>query len=329
MWWLLISAVAWGAKIDKAIYPRQWVSGRAIDRIEVIGVRGTLKLTGARLHGGNYRLKVGHTRTRRAEDWNLSVERRGHTLVLEVSNAAYGREWRRLMRQDQWPEFDIDLEGPSVPATVSWREGSLNYKNWQAPLETSFLNGDVWIHGGSGNYVLQAVNSRIRVDHFKGSMDIKGEQGQVELFAQSGRLNVSWLQGLLTLIDVQSEANLDAHAAEVRIRGSSGLWQVKSSSGPVTVTDFSGRLRGTGGATRWVVRGRAHGELELVNASGPVQVDWKSAAKVFLTSSKGVIKSPFVTHDRDGRKVAEGRKGSRPLGQVFVRTETGDITFKY
>lgn len=332
MWFIscLLTSLAWAAvpsKNDKALYPPQRISGRGIERIEIIGVRGKLHLTGTQARG--FRLKVGHTKSRRSDDWNLLVERREHTLFLEVASSAYGSEWRKLMRQQQYPEFDIELEGPSLPTVVSWREGSLSYTSWKAPLETSFTSGDVHINGGSGHHVLKTGKSRVLVRHFKGELELRGERGQVDLLDLEGRLRLNWLSGPLTLTDVRSQTQIESSEALVRIHGGRGEWALRTEGGRVSLNEFGGHFKGQGRTTHWNVRGRLKSDIELINASGPVQVDWGSTARVFLTSASGAIFSPYDIQDRDGRRVAEGRKGTKPLGQVFVRTETGDITFKY
>jgi hypothetical protein len=327
MWLLLCTAaLAWGAKNEKAIYPPQKLNAQGIERIEITGVRGTLHLTGT--HAKNFRLKVGHTK-KRSEDWNLSVERRGHTLVFEVSNIAFGREWKKMVRQDQWPEFDIDLEGPALPTVVSWREGSLRFDHWHADIETAFLNGDVKVEGGDHQFVLQSVNAHVSARHFKGTMDIKGERGQVDLFAIAGQLHMNWLEGPINLWDVRAQTQVETQTADVRVHGGRGEWSVRSRAGSVNIRDFAGQMKAQGEDAHWQVRGRDRAEIELESRRGPVHVDWKSASRVFLTSDRGAISSPYTLQDRDGRRVAEGRTGGRAAGQVFVRTETGDITFKY
>ena len=319
------SAGGTGAKVT---YPPQRLSSAGVERIEITGVRGSLHLVGSTVPG--FRLKVGHTKShQRADDWNLLVERRGTTLFLEVASTAYGKEWRRLLRQQNFPEFDISLEGPALPTRVSWQEGSLYFRDWQAPLETSLATGDIRLQGGSARQVLNSGRSRILVRHFNGDLEINGESGQVDLFQVQGALSLNWLRGPLTLTDVNAQTRLETADGLVHIVGGSGDWLLKALAGSVSLNEFGGHIRGQGQSTHWNVRGHSKCEIELVNAAGSVDVDWKSTAKVFLTSISGVITSPYDVQDRDGHRVASGRKGTKPLAQVFVRTETGDITFKY
>jgi hypothetical protein len=279
-------------------------------------------------------VKVRHSDSRRSADWNLSIERRGSTLVLEVSNPGLGKEWRRLIRREQWPEFDIDLEGPPLPTVVSWRQGDLTYADWAADLETSFLGGKVRIRGGSGNHRLQAINSSIDARDFHGSLSLKGGHGPVSLSGLRGALHLNWLQGVITARDVRGEVDLDAGDSEVRIDGGGGSWKISAGAGRIKVAGFQGRMRAIGRSTAWDLSGRAKSDIEVINGSGPVRVKWPAMNRVFLTSHHGRIRSPYQVEDRDGRRVAERRasKGKRarpPLGQVFVRTESGDISFTY
>jgi hypothetical protein len=129
---LIFSAsFAFGAKYT---YPEQKLSANGIEKIEISGVKGAVKLVGR--PGKVYRLKVRHSRGKKFEDWSLAIDRRESILVLEVSSAVYGAQWRKHVRQDQWPEFDVELSGPSVPATISWKEGQLEYSKWSNDLES-------------------------------------------------------------------------------------------------------------------------------------------------------------------------------------------------
>ncbi|MBX3022533.1 MAG: hypothetical protein KF799_12745 [Bdellovibrionales bacterium] len=326
MWTLLsLSLLTWAA--DKAIYPPQKIKASGIERIEITGVRGSLHLTGSKQRA--FSLRVKHSK-KRSDDWSLLVERRGSTLVLEVASAAYGREWSKQIRREDWPEFDITLIGPARPTVVSWREGSLEYENWGADLDTSFLSGAVKIQGGRGKYRLQAVNSDLTVNRFNGELSLNGEGGDVELRRFKGNLNMEWLKGQFVCTECEGKMRIEARDMGALLKEAKGEWDVRVPAGKVEILNLSGNLKGYGQSSTWSLKGGSRrGELEIVTESGPVNLKWPGPARVFLTSDSGSIHSPYGVEDRDGRRVAEGKRGSLPLGQVFVRTASGAIVFTH
>ena len=81
---------------------------------------------------------------------------------------------------------------------------------------------------------------------------------------------------------------------------------------------------------KWDIWASAPADLNVTTLSGPVGINWKEGgAKVFLTSTRGPINFPpgkfLKVGDREGRKVVEGVKTAKSMGQVFIRTESGSI----
>lgn len=323
--WIMLLAFQVFASADKAHYPPQRLSARGITRVEIAGVRGKLHLIGR--PGPAYRLTVSHSKIR-FDDWNLLVERRGHTLVLEVSNSAYGKEWRRQIKRDRWPEFDIELEGPPVPSVIGWRDGDLAFERWNAGVEAAFLDGSLQIANGRGDYRVQAVNADVRVTRFRGDLKLRGERGDVGFSNIKGSLTLSWLHGNVVADDVDAKAQVEGVHLQTRVTSSRGDWDLRQTRGQAAFRDFGGKLRGRGAGTQWNVLGRSGADVQLVSGAGAVEVKVPSAAKVFLTSLTGPIASPITVEDRDGQRVAERLRSGLARGRVFVSTESGPIRFK-
>src|SRR5665213_3067525 len=133
-----------GASAEKESYHVQKNSIKSVTDIKIVGVKGHLKMRGIP-HARSLSLFVQHSKGRKYDDWHLSVERRGNTIFLEVFNVAYGKQWKNQVREELWPEFDIEMNGASLPVVVGWREGNLEFSNWTASLEVSFLKGDAKI----------------------------------------------------------------------------------------------------------------------------------------------------------------------------------------
>jgi DUF4097 and DUF4098 domain-containing protein YvlB len=323
---IFAAASAFGAKHT---YPEQKFSSNGVQKIEISGVKGEVKVSGRA--GKAYRLKVKHSRGKKYEDWSLAVDRRGEVLVLEVSSAVYGAQWRKHVRQDQWPEFDVELSGPPVPLIVSWKQGQLHYSKWSADIESSHLKGDLTIEEGVGNYDLHTGMGDVQVAKLAGELKVQGESGNVTIDQVTGAVTLNWLSGNVKLKTVMGGGKLDLNESKLTVDACRGEWSIQLARGQAEIEGCSGKLMAEGQSTAWRLRKNQDLETEIKSGEGPVAVEWNSGgAKVFLTSNQGVIEGPKVQSklDSEGRKVAEFTVGKKPFSAVFVRTESGPILFK-
>lgn len=309
----LISSTVLGASVtwaDKFTYPPQKLSARGVTEVRVSGVRGKFVLKGN--HSKSYKIRVSHSKNKRFDDWSLSVDRQGGALVLEVFNVALGGQWKHSVRAEFYPEFDIEIEGPAVPATIAWREGSLSVSDWSADMEAAYLTGSFDIRRFKGQLKLQAGEGNIRISQADGHIMLKGEKGRVELSHVRAAVDLNWLQGTLRGEDLSGRLVLDLANGNAQLHG------------------ISGKLKVSGENSEWTLQARAPADLEVVTEAGPVNLRWLGGARAFLTSASGVIAvpKPFSVELRDGLKVAQFSKDKTPRGQVFVRTQSGAITWQ-
>lgn len=305
--WSPPSKVGGTAKIS---YPPQTISAKGVERLKIVGVKGRLRLTST--NKKTYKIKVTHSKGKQSEDWSLSLDRQGPVLALEVFNVALGAQWRNLVREEAWPEFDLEIEGPSVPAVISWREGDLRLARWQSDIEAAFLKGQFRSDHMKGQLKLQAVEAQIQIRSFQGELSLKGENGRVELNDVNGTVDINWLRG-----------NLSAH----RIAGKIHLeWP----SGSASLKQLNGTLKANGSSTNWQISALAPSELEVSSQSGTVDLKWRGGAKVFLSTSGGTFKvaKGWTVENRDKGTVVETTIGNSPRGSIFVRTQEGNISWQ-
>jgi len=298
-------------RADKFTYPANKLSAAGIQEVKVSGVKGRLRLTGG--NSKYFVIKITHSKGKHFEDWHLSIDRQGGALVLEVFNVAYGPQWRTLVREELWPEFDIEIEGPSRPAVLSWREGELEIINWKSGVEAAFLNGRFKARGMRGDLHLQAVDSAVNISDHVGRLVLKGEKGRVEMAGIQGRVEFNWLQGTL-------------HAQNLK-----GPAVFEMPSGNVVLRNMQGKLVAKGISSNWDIGASAANDLEVVTDSGPVRIRWNGGgAKIFLSSAKGSIRvpKPLLVESREGAKVVEATQAKTPRGLVFVRTQSGAIVWQ-
>ncbi len=313
---------------QKTSYPAHRMSAEGIKEIRVSGVKGklVLKAREAKL----YTIKVNHTKGKKGEDWHLSVERQRDALVIEVFSTEYGREWRNQVRRESWPEFDIELEGPSQPATLAWREGAIEVANWKSALEVSFLKGPFTAAGMRAALKVQAVDSDVRVRDHRGALDIKGENGSVEIRGVEGATKFHWVQGRVLFDRTSGEIEIDQTGGDLRVRGGSGVLNAKMASGKAEVESFKGKIKAEGDS-RWSLTAAAPSEVEVLGKTNDVTMKWRSGGvKLFLSTAKGKIEAPasMPVEVRGGIRVVEVDIEPKPKGQVFLRTDTGKIVWR-
>lgn len=295
---------------DKFAYPPQRISSQGITSLKISGVKGRLVIHEKPTK--YYRIRVTHSKDKKYEDWNLSADRVHDALVLEVFNVAAGKQWQKMVKQDHWPEFDIELEGPGVPAVVAWREGNVDINGWSKSLELSFLNGKVDVARTKGPLKLETVDAQVKVRQHQGDLDLRGQNGSVELSNMNGKANVAWLDGNFKADGLRGSYNLD--------------WN----SGALSLRNVDATLRGTSGSAEWDLRAKAPSNINVNTVSGGVKMNWeKGGAAYFLSSSPGKLRAKMgcKVQARNGGEVCEGQKPGKPRGEVFVQSKTGLISW--
>ncbi len=312
----------------KHIYPEQRLSSKGIREIRVSGIKGQLQFRGSK-RDSNFKLHVQHSSHPDFEDWQLMLERRGHVLHLEVLSLQHGSKWREQLSEDKWPEFDVEIEGPSLPAVVSWREGTLEFNRWDANLEISLTKGQVRLAGGHGDLRLHGSKVDINLSSRHGQIMLRGETGKVQLQSIEGDIDINWLQGQLGLTDCRGQVSLDVRSASLEVQGGSGDLRVALQKGIGRVRDFAGDVRVSGERANWKLKARAPSELHATSTSGPIELEWEGGARVFLTTTKGKVtasKNSYLhSAQREGRRIYAGQKDGTLKGEVFVRTQSGPI----
>lgn len=304
---LLISTATYA---DKFAYPPQRISSQGIYSIKISGVKGRLVIHEKPTKF--YRIRVTHSKDKKYEDWNLSADRVHDALVLEVFNVAAGKQWQKMVKQDHWPEFDIELEGPGVPAVVAWREGAVDINGWSKSLELSFLNGKVDVARTKGPLKLETVDAHVKVRQHQGDLDLRGQNGSVELNSMNGKTRVAWLDGNFKGDGLKGTYNLD--------------W----TSGALALRNVDAVIKGTSGSADWDVRAKAPSDINVNTASGGVKMNWeKGGATYFLSTGKGKlkVKLPCKVQSPNAADVCEGQKPGKPRGEVFVQSKTGLISW--
>lgn len=319
-----------GIKPTFHVYPVQRISVTGIKDIQIVGVKGQVSLRGRKTR--SLALKVKHSAAQKFEDWQLSVDRRDDTLYLEVINLVYGKAWRQQVKADLWPEFDIELEGPSLPTRVSWREGDLRFDQWNSSLDIGFLKGQVEVTGGQGSVTVEPLEANVKVSNRVGAVKVHGESGNLDFSNIRGALQVNWLKGKVAANRCTGSVQIESNEGSVHVRGGRGRLSVNLAEGNADIREFSGTILAKGEESSWKLKARAPTDISVSSQSGGVDVDWRGGARVFLTTTDGqLLKNPPLymrEQEDDGHRALSGTKLGKARGEVFVRTRSGAIFWR-
>jgi hypothetical protein len=309
--WIIALLFNCAVYAEKFAYPPQKISSKGITSIKISGVKGRLILKERATKF--YRIKVTHSKDKKFEDWNLSADRVHDALVLEVFNVSAGKQWEKIVQQDRWPEFDIELEGPSVPALIGWREGKIEIIGWNKSVELSFLNGSVITDRTRGPLKLEAVDAQVKIKNHRGELELRGERGAVEIGRMNGQARIIWIDGTLKAESLQGEYDMD--------------WQ----NGKVTIRNLNAKIKGKSTAADWNLKARSPSEVDIHTESGSAQLRWMAGGvHYFLSSAPGKVmaKSGCRVAARNGFDVCEGKHPGNPMGEVFVQSKSGTIRWQ-
>lgn len=309
--WITALLFSCAVYAEKFAYPPQKISSKGISSLKISGVKGRLILKERATKF--YRIKVTHSKGKAFEDWNLSADRLHDALVLEVFNVSAGKQWEKIVKQDRWPEFDIELEGPGVPALIAWREGKIEIEGWSKAVELSFLNGSVNTNRTRGPLKFEAVEAQVKIKNHQGELNLRGERGAVEIGRMNGKARIIWIDGTFKAESLKGE------------------YDVEWPRGKIVVRDLNAKIKGKSTTAGWDLRARSPSEVDVRTVSGDVRLRWPAGGvHYFLSSAPGKLKagSGCKANVEDGLEVCEGKHPGRPMGEVFAQSKSGVIQWQ-
>lgn len=328
MWILIAALLGMQAMAQNRFQPIQ-IAAKKGDTIRISGVMGNLQL----IHEPrrkNLSIQVDQRNTRTQGDWNLSMERMGQEIQIEVFSVGNMNQWKKDLDKEQWPRYDIVIRGPSLPVLASWRQGFVQVVGWQDKIDLSLLNGKLSVKETSAELIIQGARLDFDLTKHQGKVRFVADKGEIKLESCQGEMDLQLMEGRARLIDFQGQLSWNSERAKFSSLRGGGDWQLISQKGPVEISQFKGELKGQGEKALWKVQAAETSEVDIRSASGPVKVHWKKgAAKAFLSSQSGYISAPRSTKvrkDLNGVSSWLSQWGEGQLGQIFVKTQTGSIS---
>jgi hypothetical protein len=127
--------------------------------------------------------------------------------------------------------------------------------------------------------------------------------------------------------------HLESKEGRLDVQGGRGDLRVALNQGRGEIRDFRGAVVASGDETAWKLRLAAPSDVNVISSSGDVAMDWSGGAKIFLTTTSGdLLKSspefPYLhALENGGHRALTGLKSGKMRGEVFVRTQSGAISW--
>jgi hypothetical protein len=300
-----------------------------IERIKVIGLRGSVKLM-AQPDAAQAVVKIAHHKGS-SEEWHESVRRDGTTLVIEIQAPVGHSSWT-AQEQKNWPQYDIEIQAHAVPSEIYWRSGETTVTGWRAAVTMTQQAGKMVVHGGEGEshltlqegkLSLSERHGRTFIDCFNVDLNLQNIEGDVQLDNFAGKSQLTELNGQL---------QLRAGSGALTLNHAHGSLEYRVEKGALTVGDFTGPVRGTSETANVHVAVEDPVDVRLKAQDGHLTVGLPqgSGANVNIETKEGELILPRTINVKRGEndRVAMGDIPGSGHGSIYIRTETASVHVK-
>lgn len=306
------------------------VASFAVDLIVKDGDQILVRGPAAQVH---YTVIPGATALKVVSPVGWTLERREQVLAIEDRDMNSRAEVRDAIKLSAAKSKVVEISGPSLPAEIHLREGSVNLtKNTrevrvllqQGKVVAHQLSGGLRVSGRKVELSLTDLTGRLDVDIYQGAVTIKGHQGdgKIELF--SGNLISENENGTLSFLNQNGNS---------KIQKFTGTLHLELDKGSFNALGLQGRVEGKTGDASSVLQIATESDVNLTSASGRVSVQLppSSGASLNLLTQGGDIAVPAELHvvRAATEKSVKGKlKGDGGRNQVIVRSTDGSIVVK-
>ncbi|MBV2169021.1 MAG: hypothetical protein KUL82_09955, partial [Bdellovibrio sp.] len=153
--------------------------------------------------------------------------------IIEVRMNEYGgkKSWLNVLSHASSQVKKIEIWGPSIPAEIQLRGGTVTVQKWSKDLKVSVTQGRVNALNGAGSlqvYVqkgdvtIQDHNGKVETDSYNGSMTLRNIQGDVDASLFAGQLQIEKVRGFLSLAPQQSNGKINQGSGTIQFENGKG-----------------------------------------------------------------------------------------------------------
>jgi hypothetical protein len=263
----------------------------------------------------------------------FSIEKKGNVIEIKMREFDGKKAWLAALTQPTKFMKKIEIMGPSLPAEVNLRGGSVTAVKWTKELKVNMIQGKVSTQNGVGS---------LQVSLQKGELNISSQNGKVTTDMYNGRSTIKDIQGdldatlfagALQLENVRGFISTSTQQASGKILESSGTLQFESGKGSLSIQKFQGRMEGQVQDGSVSVAMALDSELDVKAKAGKITVASApgSGASVNLFTVEGEITVPgeLRVAKSSAEKSVRGRlRGEAQRGSIFVHGQEASIFLK-
>ncbi|MCM2281675.1 MAG: DUF4097 domain-containing protein [Bdellovibrionaceae bacterium] len=262
------------------------------------------------------------------DQWTFTVRRDESVWRIEVKGPDAKSDWEAQLKAG-FPEFQFEIESPSVPVEVYFREGRFEAQNWKAPLVVQVNEGQARLAKNEGPLRIQLQRGEVRVDGHKGRIEIDGFNPKIQLSNIEGDLNLDNFAGESALQTLKGSLQLRAFSGQTVAGNIGGGCDFELGRGSLSLQGLEGGLRGQldNGSVSAKLSGEPEVNIESQEGSVSLRLPADSGAQVRLQTEEGSLQAPsqLGTSKTSTQKFVTGRLSGSGKGSIFVKTKTGNV----
>lgn len=257
--------------------------------------------------------------------------REGTELVIEIGVSGNTNDYNQVLKSKSNP-FVLEIAGPSLPLSLSWRQGDIKITGWRHALQLASTQSQVTLENTAGDMTLQLLAGQLTSKNHEGRLQVMGQSPSIFISKLKGKLELSNISGASTIENAEGDQEIFTSTGATKLKDSSGRLQAQLGRGPLVLEGYSGSVRGKSLQGNVALGLKAlNPEIDFTGGSGYVSVSLPAGwgARVDLKTQQGDVSGPNTLQrgsDDDSRKLF-GKIGAGE-GRIRIKTDSGAIRIK-
>lgn len=266
------------------------------------------------------------------DEWLFSFQRVQNRIEAKVGSPLSKSLWAKLLANPQYqPEFKMIIKGPSIPVTLSWRQGPIQVKSWNASVKLNTLSSDVRVVGGEGPVSATQQEGVLKIVDRSGAIGVDTYKVVTEFNKIKGPIHVQNFSGKSKIAETDGKIDIYSYSGSFDVADGKGQIQFESDRGKIYVKKYEGDLTSETdiGSVYATLLGQAR--VKIKSRQGNVSLSLpNSGANVNVGTEKGSLNVPnYLRLTRlPNLQLMTGRLRGKNSGRVYVRTESGGIRIR-
>ncbi|UOF01940.1 DUF4097 family beta strand repeat-containing protein [Bdellovibrio reynosensis] len=262
-----------------------------------------------------------------------TMTKKDNIIEVKMNEYADKKSWLNIVPKSASQVKKIEIWGPSIPAEIQLRGGSVTAQKWNKDLKVSMTQGRVNSSAGGGSLqvylqkgdiTIADHTGKVETDSYTGTTTLRNIQGDIDTNVFAGQVQMEKTRGFIKLATQQANAKLNQ---------GSGAVQFENGRGALNIQGFSGRTEGQNQDGSVTIVMTLDSEVDVKSKAGKISVQTPpaSGASLNLLTVEGEIVVPpeLKVTKLSAEKSVRGRlRGDAQKASIFVRSQEGTISVK-